>query len=200
MSDIGAYINGFNGIPEFTGQHRFLPPYWEDLRFPATSLQGGGVNDPAFLLFQDNGVASVGVWAWQFSAVLNQDLFFWAQIPHSWKQGTDLYPHIHWAPMTAAAGDVAWAYEYSFANIGNPFPLTTQDNIFPAAPGVALEHVLSPFTPVSVPSGLISGMFGCRIRRRGSNAGDTYPGLVALLEFDLHYQRNTPGSRQELVK
>jgi hypothetical protein len=193
-------LSYFNGVPEYVGRARWQPVYWDDLRFPATSLQGGGINDPTFVQFQNNGVASVGVYAWQFSATLNQDLFFWAQLPHTWKQGTALYPHIHWAPMSAAGGDVAWSFEYSIAKVGNPYPLTTQDNIFPAAPGVALEHTLTPFLPMAPTSDPISTMIGCRIRRRGSNVADTYPGLAALLEFDLHYEINTPGSRQQFVK
>jgi len=190
-----------NGVPEYVGQFRYEPPQWDDIRTPASAFQGRGINDPDFLLFQDDGVGSDGVFTWQFSNLVDQELFFWLQIPHSWREGTPIYPHIHWSPMTSGAGDVAWNIKYTVAKIGDPFPVTYEDLIFATAAGVALEHQFSFFSPIVMTGNLISTMIGCRLKRNATDwLGDTYEDLAALLEFDFHYQLNTPGSRQELLK
>lgn len=193
-------VEYYDGKPIFAGQVRYVPKYWDDLRIAPNAFQGAGVNDPSFALFRDNGVASVGVFTWQFSATLNQDLFFWFQLPHSWKEGTSIHPQVHWAPMTAGAGDVAWTIEFTIAKAGDVYPTTSQDNIFAAASGVAFEHQVSPFLPISMTGDLISTVVGSRLRRRGANAGDTYAGLAALVQFSLHFELDTPGSRQMSTK
>ena len=131
-------LSYFNGVPEYVGQARWQPTYYEDLRTPATALQGQGANDPVFAFFQNDGAGSGGVYAFQFSPTIGQDLFFWLQLPHAWKEGSTLYPHIHWGPMTAQAGNVRWALEYTIAKPGDPFPLTVVDGFEAAAGGVAL--------------------------------------------------------------
>lgn len=189
-----------NGLPEYVGQFRYEPPYFEDLRTPATALQGQGANDPIFALFRDNGAGSNGVFAYQFSPTIGQDLFFWLQLPHAWEEGSTLYPHIHWAPMDAQAGNVRWALEYTIAKIGDAFPLTIGDAFEDPAGGVAFVHKVASFSPFTPTGDRISTMIGCRIVRGATNPLDTYPGLAALLEIDFHYRLNTPGSRQQTLK
>jgi len=69
---------------------------FDDLRFPATAINPpGAVNDPGF--DATNG-------GWLFDAVATEVLFLIVQMPHSWKEGTSIEPHIHWQKTTSDAG------------------------------------------------------------------------------------------------
>jgi hypothetical protein len=57
---------------------------WEDIRFPTSSLLTVGVNDPDLIKFQDDGGSSPGVYCYGFDNVVREDVFFQAQLPHSW--------------------------------------------------------------------------------------------------------------------
>lgn len=190
----------WNGKPIFAGQIRYVPKYWDDMRTPATATNIGTANAPIFAKLLDNGAGSTGVYAWMFPQAVNRDLFFWAQFPHSWREGTLIEPHVHWCPTDANAGDVFWRAETTIAKIGDPFPQSVLDSVAAPAAGVAFEHQLSPLTPMTLSGDKISTMIGCRIIRGGANVLDTYGNDAALLEIDFHFQLDTPGSRQPEIK
>ncbi len=200
-SGAGSPSNEYqNGKPIFAGQLRYVPKYWDDLRIPANAMRGGGASDPPYVQYVDDGAGSIGVFAYLFPAVNDRDLFFWAQLPHSWAEGTSIRPHIHWTPTSAGAGDVLWVFEYTVATIGGAFPLTTIRTTLPSASGVDREHQIAFFPDIVMTSDMISAMLGCRICREGTSVTDTYPNQAALLEMDFHFQLNTPGSRQPFIK
>lgn len=188
------------GIPVFSGRVKFTPPYWEDLRVPVTATTRGGANDPTFAQLVNDGGTSQGVYAQNFSAVVEQELFFWVQMPHAWFEGSAIRPHVHWCPTTAAAGGVVWGLEYTIAKIGAVFPNTTIINAIDATSSTALQHELAGFGDLSMTGNTISTQIGCRIFRNVAHASDTYAAAAALLEIDFHYQVDAPGSRQETSK
>lgn len=51
-----------------------------------------------------------GIYSWSFT---NGEIlgFLPRQIPHSYKEGTDLIPHIHWCPTTSATYTGTWTLE-----------------------------------------------------------------------------------------
>lgn len=175
---------------------------WDDLRVPLSIAAKGTLvtSFEAFLgetyleYFKDGGTDA---------------LYFVVQLPHSWKEGTTIYPHIHWTPKTPGAdgaNGVVWELEYTWANNGETFvttPVITASTISPALSGnlVANRHYITPLGSGIVGTGKkISSMLVCRIARIGSDSGDTYTGKAGALEVDFHYQVDTFGSREEYVK
>jgi len=188
----------YDGTPIFAGRIKYVPSYWDDVRVPATATTRGGANDPTFAKFRDNGAGSVGVFNWRFSQIVSQELFFNAQIPHTWQEETDIEPHVHWAPSDTAGGSVEWGLEYSIATANAVYSTTNIITASDPSDGVALKHQIVGFPAISMTGNKISTMISGRIYR--NSPADTYNSPAWLLEIDFHIRVNTPGSRQEYVK
>jgi hypothetical protein len=171
---------------------------WEDLRVPGLATRVGAVA-PGFDAFLGAG----GLYAYTFdgSGARVEEVHFVIQIPHSYKEGSNIYPHVHWTPTTADAGNVVWQLEYTWANISGTFPaVATIASTAAAAGGTAWVHKMSVFAAISGADKTISSMLVCRLFRDGGHASDTYAHDVSLLEFDIHYESDTVGSRTETAK
>lgn len=170
-----------------------LPLRWDDLRVPMNAQTKGGANDPGFDVFLD----TTRVYA--FSKAADEELFFSVQLPHTWKEGTDIGPHVHWAPKDTDTGDVVWALEYTWANRDATFPATTTISTpADAGDGTAYKHQHVYFSDISGAGKEISSMLVCRIYRDVSE--DDYDNDAFLLEVDFHYQIDTTGSLTEDAK
>jgi hypothetical protein len=187
----------------------------EDLRVPVTSTKGGGIADPSFALYKNDGVGpSTGVFLYWFRDAVGEDeLFFTCQLPHNWAQETTIKPHVHWVPAAAgAAGNVVnWGLEYCWADVGSVFPANTtiiSNNVhYPAdAALVANKHYITGLGDITATGKSISSMLVCRVFRDplGVLNPDTYaPGGAAnagLMEIDFHYEIDSRGSVAELTK
>jgi hypothetical protein len=179
---------------------------WEDLKVPVNSVKiknttdaatwDGFIGDTALLWFQ-NGKS--------------QDVVFTVQMPHAWKQGTAIMPHVHWTTGRNGAGlapgttRVTWGLEYYWANAGDKFPTTINiitGNTAPTDTDGTIdlrEHVITPLGTdgIGASGKTLSSMLVCRLYR---SASDTYSGDAGLLEIDFHYQVDSDGSNQEYTK
>ena len=177
------------------------PGLWEDLRVPVTSTVREGSKQPTFSQVRDNGAGSQGVFTYLFANNLEEELYFTAQLPHSYWEGTDIYPHVHFIPTTSATGTVLWGLEYTWTNGNAIFPTT---NIIEATGTVGasdtLRMLMADFPTITGTGKLISSMLICRIFRNGTSGSDTYEADVGLLEIDFHYQLQGNGSTQRTVK
>lgn len=183
------------GVKTLNAFHRDV---WEDLRVPLTSTRAAA-NSPGFAQLRDNGAGSVGVFASMFDKSSDEQLFFSAQIPHSYKENSDIKVHAHWCPTDTDTGTVLWGLEYTWANVDGVLPVTTLLVGTPqAASGTAFNHQLAEIGTISGTSKDISSMLVCRIYRDVS--GDDYDNDAALLEIDFHFRKNTLGSLQESSK
>ena len=173
----------------------FIDDYWDDLRFPAGGLNPpGSARDPAFNdelgLFtfrnnQDNVVGGL------------------AQFPHAWKEGSVIAPHVHW--IQPAAGNVLWQLEYRLLPaVGAEFPsawtTVTSTDAVSAYPGSGDWVQITRFPNIDMTGFTISAMVLFRLSRLADSPLDTLESNIELLEFDIHYQVDTPGSMQEFIK
>ena len=173
-------------------------PPWDDLRFPAGAANPPGLaSDPAF--DTTNG-------GYLFDATGTEVLFFQAQMPHAWKEGSIIRPHVHWQKTTSAAGDVYWQLDYKKAPIGAvmdaAFTTLSVATTVGGTPDndLAGEHLISSFGDVDMSGNELSDMLLIKLSRIGGNAADTYGADARLLEFDIHYQRDSAGSGREFIK
>lgn len=176
---------------------------WEDLRVPVTSTRTSGSKDPGFSLFKNNGSSSQGVFTYWFDSSSEEELYFSAQMPHSWDT-YDITPHIHWIPKTngSSGQTVRWGLEYTWANIGVAYSdttiLYTNTTTSSDTTLVAGKHYMSNFSAITPSSNqnILSSMLICRIFRDAtSSTYDTYTDDAGLLEIDFHFCLNTLGSR-----
>lgn len=180
-------------------------PRWDDLRTPVNSIKLAGIRDPGFAVLLSDGLGSMGVWTYLFDAGVEEEVFLMVQLPHSWYKGTDLYPHVHWTPpANGAAGEVvSWGLEYAVANIGEGFGSTNIIYANAHAPAdsdlVQYKHYVTPFAALDGSLLDYSAMFLFRVFRDAAGVGltDDYPNDAALLEFDIHYQVNSLGTKEQ---
>lgn len=180
---------------------------WDDLRVPILSTKTGGSKDPTFTKVFDNGAGSQGVFSQMFSATVEEELYFEAQMPHAWMQGSDIEAHVHWIPSVngGVGEDVSWGLEYTWATIGEVFGNTTiiyGDVNHLGEDLIADKHYLTELGAISATGKTFSSMLLCRVFRDATGAGgtDDYGSLAGLLEIDFHYQLDSLGSNEEYVK
>jgi hypothetical protein len=171
---------------------------WEDLKVPVNSVKiKKTLTEPTWrdflgntaLLWFDNG----------------DDVVFTVQMPHAWKEGSRIYPHVHWVTETNAGSNVSWALEYTWSNAGEVFPTTATitGNVPGVGSGNAYVHNITPLgtdgisgKDASDNNHTLSSMLVCRLYR----GSDSYSGDAGLLEIDFHYQVDSDGSNQEYTK
>ena len=181
---------------------------YDDMRVPVTSakFKDNDIDRPNFDIFI-SGLA--GYW-FQEDRDNEPSLFFNVQMPHAWKEGTAIYPHIHWVPERDLSGKtVVWGFEYAWVNVGDEFP-TTSTTIYASAPiapggtplaGTAGQHMITPFASIDGTDMSLSSMLVCRMFRVDKNySADNYTYMAMVLEFDFHYQIDSDGSRDEYTK
>lgn len=184
---------------------------WDDLRVPVATTRLGGTKDPDWAQLKDNGSGSQGVFIQWFDDTTEEEVYFEVQMPHAWKQGSDIYPHVHWVPKTTGASGnyVKWGLEYTWANINGSFGNTTiiYNDITGASTATssgdavmaADKHYLSALTPVIDATGkTLSSMLCCRLFRDAGSDGYGYD--AGLLEVDFHYEIDSFGSESEYIK
>ena len=182
---------------------------WNDLMvFPDAMTKGGSYPPewgPPFM--KNPGGTSQGVCLWMFAPNQEEELYITVQIPHNYKLGTDLHPHVHWttAAGTPSGSNVVWGLEYTIVAVGGTFPNTVtirKNTLIPecGTPSGTAQHLISGFSPVSGSWLGISSVIICRLFRAAGDAADTFPNDVGLLGFDIHYEQDTQGSRDEWIK
>jgi hypothetical protein len=167
---------------------------WLDSMVPPTVFRTGGT---ALTLAELVG----GVYAHRFDVtdVIHFDL----QFNHGIKLNSKIYPHVHLVNKDAIVGaaNVTFTLNWTWANIESSFPAVTPDSnvVVSYADADALTHKVLTFdeiTPVAGQGGISSILVGSLTR---VNTGYTTNNIF-LLGFDIHYENDTIGSREEFVK
>lgn len=168
---------------------------WDDIRIAGLAIK---TNASAPELIALSG--GLLIYGFDGNATLEQG-YFVIQMPHTYKTGTDLHPHVHWAKSVDATGNVVWFLEYALADINAAYPSTTTISAVCTAAVGAWIHTKSDLPVISSPSITgISSMLVGRLYRNPADALDTYEFDAGLLEFDIHYQVDGIGSDTEDTK
>ena len=178
---------------------------WDDLKIVPGAFQFGGSTDPTIRNWQPTG-AGTTFKVYKFDK--NDEVFATCQMPHMYKEDSDLEFHIHWTPCdrgTAESGSlVGWKVDYTVANVDGTFPVSATVDLSDACTGTDDYHEVTSSVTVSGTGLNVSHILMLRIYRTDTGGDDTWSGTTtqapALLEFDIHYQKDTMGSRQEYIK
>jgi len=175
---------------------------WDDLRVSMDKGDNGAQLD--YMPGVSNGPQ---IWYFRFDEKVDA-MSFVVQMPHSYKQGSTIHPHVHWTPRTTGSGTVEWNFEYSWQNYDDTtpqsFPGITTNSIVSESGLTAGTHHITSLTASNVgidgTGKRVSSILICRIWRDSRTAGDTYNFDAGLLSFDIHFQIDTVGSRLQYVK
>lgn len=169
---------------------------YDDIRTPGTSVRLGA-SAPSLVAFAGSGTLYVPAFGGVGPV---QEVFFSIQMPHSWSEGSPIYPHIHWSPVNGNSGNVKWNLEYTKASVNGVFGTPTTLSAVDPASGTAWSHQVIGFGEVDMTDHKISTMLHCRIWRDSSDAQDTYTSDAAFLEVDFHFKQDSIGSSEPFVK
>lgn len=200
---IGTGVDGVAGATIFESDGTVVctgsATTWEDVNWNVMQGRTEATNIPNFIpmvgniygnCFSVNNVIQLGV----------------IEIPHSWKEGSTIEAHVHWATSGAAATNgpknVAWSLEYSWANMDNTsistgFPATTiisGNTVMPANTYPALTHVYTSLGTITLTNGKVGAGLVGRLRRLTAT-GTAPTGNPFALQVGLHYEQDTMGSR-----
>lgn len=171
---------------------------WDDLRFPASSVKGGGAFDTTSTAYKSGIIEAFS------TGPNNESVQFIAQLPHGYKEGSDLDFHLHWTIPTSGVGggaeNVKWDFTYSWVNIDGSFPAATSATVTVDVQSVtADDHIYTDIVNISGTGKSISSILICSLTRDIGVAND-YADDAYFLEADFHYEINTIGSRLEMEK
>ena len=166
-------------------------PGWKDMLTSINSAKVSGANVPAWTLIRD------GLYAYSFTATVLKEVWLNFHIGHDYAPQTDLYPHIHYVPLSdEIEGVIRWGFEFSYADRAGTFPASSTVYIEETiAANSQYDHIVSEVTDANAlsykdfePGFETDGVLLCRVFRDGAHANDTYAGAVGGIFVDLHYQ------------
>ena len=176
---------------------------WDDLRVSLHTGQVPAANYPSWSLVKDNGSGSTGVRAYHFSD--GEYLWLTTQMPHGYKEGTTIYPHIHFMTTTnvSPTQNFGIGMEYSWTNTGDVITTTTLTPTLDIPTGVnsSYKHQKANVITagISWTGKTISSMFMVRLFRAAASASN-YAADVIITDFDIHFQKDHHGSANILTK
>ncbi len=170
-------------------------PVYDDMQISMANVKTPASSAPTWTPYKGSEVPA-------FSKTATNVLYFSAQMPHSYDEGTNIEFHIHVAYPDNGAGNSVWYMTYSWANIDGAFPAASNSgNVIVASPATADYHD-DPSIVASINGAgkTISSVLLCSISRLGGDGSDDYDNVIYLVSGDFHYQKDTIGSRQQLIK
>jgi len=171
---------------------------WDDLRFPANSINPpGGIGGAAVDTADSPFIGTL-----LFDSNTTEIVAGQAQMPHKWKLGSLISPHVHWSPTSISTGSVVWQFDCDVASAHEAFSgtYTTSGSVAIYADGTINNHIVSDIIDLDMTGKGLSAIILWRISRIGGSASDTYPDDARLLEFDIHYEIDSLRSNEEYVK
>lgn len=191
----------FKGL-DLNGNFTLLDTVWDDIRIIPSAFEFAGNSDPT------NVPVTIGNMTFRlYEFAVNDQAYAVVQMPHGYKRGSVLRPHIHWTPGARgneeAGKTVAWKAQISHARLGFAFSNASIVDLTSTLPVDTIDgqHVIGPSADYIVPADFgESGMLLIRLYRDTTDnwAGVASGQLPLLLEFDIHFQMDKLGSDDEI--
>jgi len=169
---------------------------YDDCRV-STTFTKKGTSDPTYVGVRSGHLAEFNT---------NNELFFTGQLPHTYKEGSNLLLHLHWTHSRGVAEDtktVNWRVDLSVISVNGVFLAGTTYDLTETCDGVDYKHQISSSVTVSGTGLKVSSILIGRIYRAAGDswATNTNGNKPALCGVDRHYQIDTfSGSVAEYPK
>jgi len=199
---------------------------WDDVRVTADMVSLGELQHtqaPKRVCLYGNSQRSrsySGIWGYGFDhgrdgKGLFQNAYFNVQLPHSYMEGSSIEPHVHVRLLPGSEAEAGQQllleFEYVWINVNETAPADT--TIIPVNYSVKDEDLqggnsLISFGFIEKSNAAISSMLSCRFSRISIEDGwedywrsegfenDSFRGMMVLLEFDFHRQKDLEGSNE----
>lgn len=176
---------------------RSSPNVYDDL-LPNAVTVGGGASAPSFTTYNGN------LRAYEFlgTGVTTKDLQIQWQLPHAWNEGSTVSPHIHlYVPNDASGGVIKFYFEYSWTNVNDvEAAASTISGTYTVTAAAGNRHRILEIATIAGTGKTLSSIISARLYRNPADAADTFAASVWLKAADIHYLKDSHGSRQEYIK
>jgi hypothetical protein len=163
---------------------------WDDLRFPATRGQVNPVNSKP-----DFDTTNVGL---RLDPGSEEPIYIVAQLPHKYKAGTNIRPHVHWQATSTDTNTVSMRLQYKWFNNGEVPPAYSNVYKTMTPSGTAFGASATGIAELDGTGKKESSILKIVLTRDATNATtDTYPDDILLDAFDIHFQIEKIGSGPE---
>jgi hypothetical protein len=164
---------------------------WDDMRFAATHQRQGVTTKPDFdftnigLLFPQNDATEIS--------------YMLGQMPHTWKEESSIYPHVHYVQSVEARP--TFKLDYRIYQVGGDIPAGFTTIVLDQAislpwSGNDFHQIAHSSSPISMSGFTLSCMIDMKLYRDDN----VVTGDVLVKEFDIHYEIDTLGSELEFIK
>jgi hypothetical protein len=162
---------------------------WGDIQVPLTQGKQGVIDKPAF---------DYDYVAYKFIKDSTEIVVGSAEIPHNWKIGTNLHPHVHLL-QTSAADTAQFTLQWKWQSLGEAADATWKyttlsSREFTYVSGDIMQLVEG--LPMDGSAQTLSSVILYKLKRK--NAGGLTNSYVYNVGF--HYEIDALGSKDELVK
>jgi len=170
---------------------------YNDANVGGMALRGGATAPPVTQWVDKDG-NNTGIYGLGFA--VNDEANGAIEIPHDYKEGTNLSFHIHWGANAAPSGTdyVKWTLTYCVCRAEVVTPNATATSI-ETAYDTQYEHKFSVFSDITGTNFKIGDQVIFNIKRVTA-AGDAYAGVAIAETIGFHYECDTLGSRQIAAK
>jgi len=177
LNDYGTVLNGTTTV-------------WDDVMMPFNTGNTAGTGYPQFKA--DSGYYRFVIDTTGSSKCI---IYMNVQMPHKWKEGSSIEPHIHY--KVEGTTDPNVRVKYRWFNIDNSsYTSWSYYNLNKRSSTTAGNHAaLYNSTPISGTDKTISSIFQCQIYVTAYETGKTE---LNAYQFDVHYEIDTQGSRNSL--
>ena len=167
-------------------------PVYDDIIITAINLRGG-TTPPAFVTFQDS------ILAISFRDAETDIVYGAFELPHNYKEGTDLEIHLHWSPSSNNTGNCVFTFKYTLAGMGSAtFGVEQTKTLTQAGSGIVNRHQYMTGNTLITGAGVTIGtIYAFSLTR---TQGDAFTGDAFVHSIGMHYEIDTLGSRQRSVK
>jgi len=184
-------------VSKYQGELRYNPfvegegPWWDDLRAPASRIRQGATQKPDYD-FTENGLLFPQNDATEIAYII-------LQMPHAWREGTEIFPHVHYVQDSATTP--SFFMDYRVYDVGQSVPAgwTTYEFDIHEAIGYSsgsIHQIAWSRTPIKMGGLKLSCMMDVQLYRDDND----YVGDALVKEFDLHYQVDQFGSEEQYKK
>ena len=168
-------------------------PVYNDANVGVASLRPG-VTTPPVTQWVDNAGANTGIYGLGFAALDEANGSI--EIPHDYKEGTDLVFHVHWGSNAPPSDTdyVKWQLTYIVTESGATTPPPPTPLVVEVAHDTQYEHFISNFTAITGTTFKIGMQINFNLKRIAA-VGAAYAGVAIAETIGFHYQCDTMGSR-----
>jgi len=171
---------------------------WNDINIGAVNLSLPASSQPDEVQYVDENGTNTGIYTYGFD--VGEKVSAEIELMHDYKEGTDLYFHVHFQGAIAPTGTdkVRWQLTYTVAQMDQ-----TLDAVTTITKEIDYDtqykFLICEFDAIDGTNFKIGDQFMLTLERIAATS-DEYAGDAIVASIGIHYQINTLGSRQRLIK